>query len=147
MEGRAAKVWEAELKRLACQVPTTGEDDETVEALLLRNAIADKWLYLRQHEATTDQVKQFKDMLKSFLDLHGDELAFAPFPIMPSAAPQNRLAKAVDVQQRSPEADDKTVLPHVFRFLKTDHGVWSVLVAPCLQGAPLSPALSESDGE
>ncbi|OLP83796.1 Protein-S-isoprenylcysteine O-methyltransferase [Symbiodinium microadriaticum] len=75
------------------RVPTTGEDDETVEALLLRNAIADKWLYLRQHEATTDQVKQFKDMLKSFLDLHGDELAFAPFPIMPSAAPQNRLAK------------------------------------------------------
>ena len=119
-------------------VPVDALDSPAVlsAASKVRDHIAARWCSILPAGPDAPEVADFRKRVKELAEQHGGELPFAPLPSTrtPEAPPLPEAVEEADSPNR--QQDDRSELhlaPHVFRFLKTSDGVWTVLQVSLMQ--------------
>ena len=131
--------WESTLRDLVVGVPVLSEDEPAIQkaTLKLRNHVAARARWLIESHAGADDLAMFRKTLQEVMKRDAGELPWAPLPkaMLPPSAPP-KAEEGVERQElESPPAAERPsagrprqpCVPHVFRFLQTESGVWTVL--------------------
>ena len=136
------QAWDKKLRQLLLKLPTDGDEAKLSPVLTaIRTHVAARWCFLLQHGAEAGACKSFQNCVQDLAILHREEIPWAPFPpLSQELADANAGVHDEDADGPDPPAEprsDQRVVPHEFRFMKVDKGVWTVLVAAWITLLPL----------